>query len=37
MKNQEGNKKTMQVWETRVDGLRGRRRPRIEWKEHIRN
>jgi hypothetical protein len=30
------NRKPKQVWETRVEGTKGRGRPRMEWEEHVR-
>jgi len=29
----DSSRKPRQVWETRVEGLEGRVRPRIEWEE----
>jgi hypothetical protein len=32
----DSNRKPGRVWETRVEGSRGRGRPTIEWEEHVR-
>jgi hypothetical protein len=32
----ESNRKPRQVWKTRVQGTKGRGRPRMEWEEHVR-
>jgi len=29
------NRKPRHIWETGVEGSRGRGRPRIKWKEHM--
>jgi len=29
------NRKPRQVWETRLEGARGREMPRMEWEEHM--
>jgi hypothetical protein len=34
--NMDSNIKPRQAWETKIEGLEGRVRPRIEWEEHVR-